>query len=78
VASLSVASRADWSGVGFDMGSSGYTFQTDLEQPFPAGANFKAIADHGDVVIRAWDENKVKVHVARRCAKRRSHREAGL
>ena len=59
----SVASKADWSNVGFDMGSSGYTFQTDLEQPFPAGANFKAIADHGDVVIRAWDENKVKVHV---------------
>jgi len=59
----SVASKADFSNVGFDMGSSGYTFQTDLEQPFPAGASFKGIADHGDVVIRAWDENKVKVHV---------------
>src|SRR5438067_3091358 len=59
----SIASRADWSNVGFDMGSTGHTFQTDLEQPFPAGASFKGIADHGDVVIRAWDENKVKVHV---------------
>ena len=59
----SVASRMDTSNIGFDWGSSGYTFQDDLEQPFPAGANFKAIADHGDVVIRAWDENKVKVHV---------------
>ena len=59
----SIASRADWSGVGFDIGSPGYTFQTDLEQPFPAGASFKGISDHGDVVIRAWDENKVKVHV---------------
>jgi DUF4097 and DUF4098 domain-containing protein YvlB len=59
----SIASRMDTSNIGFDMGSSGYTFQTDLEQPFPTGASFKAIADHGDVVIRAWDENKVKVHV---------------
>src|SRR3954469_5785636 len=59
----SVASRMDTSNIGFDMGSPGYTFQTDLEQPFPAGASFKAISDHGDVVIRAWDENKVKVHV---------------
>src|SRR6266404_5125158 len=62
----SIASKADWSGVDFDMGSPGYTFQADLEQPFPEGASFKAIADlyHGDVVIRAWDENKVKVHVS--------------
>jgi hypothetical protein len=59
----SVASQHDWSNVGFDMGSSGYSFQADLEQPVPDGASFKAIADHGDVVIRAWDENKVKVHV---------------
>src|SRR4051812_77838 len=59
----SVASQHDWSNVGFDMGSSGYSFQTDLEQPLPDGANFRGIADHGDVVIRAWDENKVKVHV---------------
>jgi Putative adhesin len=58
------ASRMDWSGVGFDMGSNGYTFQTDLEQDFPDGASFKAIANHGDVVIRAWDEKKVKVHVS--------------
>src|SRR5882724_9446077 len=27
----SIASKTDWSGVGFDMGSPGYTFQADLE-----------------------------------------------
>src|SRR5256885_12065651 len=31
----SVAFKADWSNVGFAMGSSGYTFQTDLVQPLP-------------------------------------------
>ena len=57
-------SRVDMSGVGFDMGSNGYTFQADLEQPFPDGASFKGINDHGNVVIRVWDEKKVKVHVS--------------
>jgi len=60
----SVASRADWSGVGFRHGQLRIHISRLIwKQPFPAGANFKAIADHGDVVIRAWDENKVKVHV---------------
>src|SRR5947209_9909175 len=27
------ATHLDWSGIGVDMGSNGYTFQTDLEQP---------------------------------------------
>jgi len=57
-------SRVDWSGVGFDMGSNGYTFATDIEQPFPDGASFKGTNDHGNVVIRVWDEKKVKVHVS--------------
>src|SRR3954469_3864632 len=58
------ASHVDWSGIGVDMGSNGYTFQTDIEQPFPEGASFKATNDHGNVVIRVWDENKVKVHIS--------------
>src|SRR3954465_14039454 len=58
------ASHMDWSGIGVDMGSNGYTFQTDIEQPFPEGASFKGTNDHGNVVIRVWDEKKIKVHVS--------------
>ena len=57
-------SKLDMSGIGFDTGSSGYTFQADLEQPFPDGATFKASASHGNIVIRSWDDKKVKVHVS--------------
>jgi hypothetical protein len=58
------ASHVDWSSIGVDMGSNGYTFQADIEQPFPDGASFKGNNDHGNVVIRVWDEKKVKVHVS--------------
>jgi len=73
------ASRLDWESFGDHVGWSDddffqnirlfgpvYTFNDELTQPFPSGGSLRVTNDRGNVTVEDWDENQVKVVVAKR------------
>ena len=69
----SILARVNWENLGgsMDVGDEdfasiwGKTYEASdtLEQPFTAGNSLRINSSHGDIVINAWDENKVRVVV---------------
>ncbi len=73
--SASGMERVNWSAVGNEidinddfggMFGQSYSFTQELEQPFPAGGSLRVVSDRGAVTVESWDQNSIKVAVAKR------------
>lgn len=68
------ASHVNWNGVGEDMNwdnnwtwfGQSYSFNDQIDQPFPAGASLQVVSDSGNVNINSWDQNTMRVVVHKR------------
>jgi DUF4097 and DUF4098 domain-containing protein YvlB len=62
----------DYGALGNFWGDS-YSFNQEVVQEFPAGGELRVISEHGSVNLAAWDQNQLKVVVAKRL---RAHSES--
>ena len=67
--------KVNWNEVGRQMDMDGdfpaffgntYTYNQTLEQPLPPDASLKVVSDQGDVAVKNWDENKIKIVVTKK------------
>ena len=67
--------KVNWNEVGREMDLDGdfpsffgntYTYNQTLEQDLPQDASLKVVSDYGDVSVKNWDENKIKVVVTKK------------
>ena len=71
----SKAARVNWHAVGdeMDMGDNmwpvfgdSYSFNDQMQQAFPAGANLRVVSNRGGVTVNSWDQKDIKVIVHKR------------